>query len=655
MLPVKKVAPQAGWLWFAVSVPLYVAYLLTLSPTVPLEDGGEMIRAAFTLGVTHPPGYPLYTLLGRLACLLPVGDIAFRMNLLSAALSACGCGIAACAAYRLMTTKGLVKPGKAPYAWWGAAIADVLMGATPALWWQSVIAEKYAMNYCFSALIIAALIAGLAHFKARALPILGFIYGLSASHHGQTVYFAPAVLLALWWLTRRLPRDRRARAVAVVVFMVTLGLSIKFVYPPVRAAQQPLHNWGNPSTWPSYTDYVSGQPYQYRILYWGPVEIARRFVDHTLRFLPKQFGWPGVAAGLLGLLWLIRTRPREAIILGSIWATGVVYCLNFSLPGFAIRTYYIPTFLVFSLWIAFGLVQAGTWVGGLNRVVRIPVLVAALGWLLWPVVPHRFESDRSRHYFAYDFSRAVLKSVEPRCLLIAWADYDLFPLWYQQDILGVQRGVTLVDAQLLPEDEVKNLGRRLLLIYPPQAKRFEKQLAYAEDLERVRPGLPVYFSLAFTGVKKFRKVRAHFLSRGAAYRYIWDQEEFDHADVLAEWGWFKRWRTVRGVHDQSIAKDHNTQKVLGYYAYADFRRGYLLSERSAGCHDAMRAYGAALAWPFWDSIGPPAAHAALARCWEALGNLGAALKEYEEAVRLAPEWTEARRSLLTLQQAQGEP
>ena len=54
-------------LWLAVSGSLYLAYLLTLSPTVPLEDGGEMIRAAFTLGVTHPPGYPLYTLLGRLA------------------------------------------------------------------------------------------------------------------------------------------------------------------------------------------------------------------------------------------------------------------------------------------------------------------------------------------------------------------------------------------------------------------------------------------------------------------------------------------------------------------------------------------------------------------------------------------------------------
>ncbi|MEK7764764.1 MAG: DUF2723 domain-containing protein, partial [bacterium] len=65
-------------LFLAVAGPLFLAYLRTLSPTVPLEDGGEMIRAAFCLGVTHPPGYPLYTLAGRLCLALPVGDPGFR-------------------------------------------------------------------------------------------------------------------------------------------------------------------------------------------------------------------------------------------------------------------------------------------------------------------------------------------------------------------------------------------------------------------------------------------------------------------------------------------------------------------------------------------------------------------------------------------------
>ncbi len=59
-------------------------YLLTLSPTVYLGDSGELSAAAFCLGVPHGSGYPLYVLLGKGFCLLPFGDVGFRMNLMSA-------------------------------------------------------------------------------------------------------------------------------------------------------------------------------------------------------------------------------------------------------------------------------------------------------------------------------------------------------------------------------------------------------------------------------------------------------------------------------------------------------------------------------------------------------------------------------------------
>lgn len=655
-------------LWLVVSVPLFLSYLFTLSPTVPLEDGGEMIRAAFTLGVTHPPGYPFYTLVGRLMCLVPVGDIAFRMNLLSAAASACGGGFLACAAYRLLTASS--EPGRRAYrfltasrgrgvtgvrtsAWWAAGVAAILMGTAPSLWWQSVIAEKYAMNYCFTALILAALAASLASFRSWALPALALVYGLSAGHHGQTVYFAPAVLLTLWWATRRLPPRRRARAATMFVFMVALGISIKFVYPPVRAAQQPLHNWNDPSTWASFTEYVAGRPYQYRIFYWDFPHIARRFKDHALGFLPAQFGWPGVIAGVGGLVWLVRTHPRTALLLASVWVTGVLYCLNFILDGIAIRTYYIPTFVVFSLWMACGLMQAGTWVGRLSRSARLLALAAALGWFLWEARAHRFESNRSRHYFAYDVSRQIMNSVKPPCVLMTVADYDLFPLWYQQDILGVQPGVRIVKAMVLREEQTRDLGRRIRLIYPQGAPEFETRLAYAEDLQQTRPADPVFFSVAFKGVEVFRTLRAHFLPRGAAYRYHWDEGELERADVLAEWQRFKRWRTVRGVYDRDIAKDHNTQTLLAYSAYADYRRGHVLSLRPQGCRQAVPLYRAALDWPFWDVAGASIAHASLARCREALGDPKAALAEYRAAVQLAPEWPVALKGLAELHMKQG--
>src|SRR4030095_9462564 len=63
-------------------------YGLTLAPTVTLVDSGELIVAARSLGVAHPPGFPLYVLLANLATSFPIGDIAMRVNLASALFGA---------------------------------------------------------------------------------------------------------------------------------------------------------------------------------------------------------------------------------------------------------------------------------------------------------------------------------------------------------------------------------------------------------------------------------------------------------------------------------------------------------------------------------------------------------------------------------------
>ena len=70
----------AGW----VAAGTFAVYLATVCPTVPFGDGGELIAAADSLGVAHPPGYPLYTTLGWGALHVLPGEPALRMNLLSA-------------------------------------------------------------------------------------------------------------------------------------------------------------------------------------------------------------------------------------------------------------------------------------------------------------------------------------------------------------------------------------------------------------------------------------------------------------------------------------------------------------------------------------------------------------------------------------------
>src|SRR5258707_11494421 len=77
----------------AVGVVALVVYSRTLAPSVPTGDSGELITVAWVLGIAHPPGYPLFSMVGHLFTLLPFGSPAFRVNLMSALFAAAGGGL----------------------------------------------------------------------------------------------------------------------------------------------------------------------------------------------------------------------------------------------------------------------------------------------------------------------------------------------------------------------------------------------------------------------------------------------------------------------------------------------------------------------------------------------------------------------------------
>src|SRR2546423_3669438 len=71
-----------------VFVAAMTLYISTLAPTVTLVDSGELMLAAHTLGVAHPPGFPLYVLLAHFFTWLPIGSVAARVNFASAVFAA---------------------------------------------------------------------------------------------------------------------------------------------------------------------------------------------------------------------------------------------------------------------------------------------------------------------------------------------------------------------------------------------------------------------------------------------------------------------------------------------------------------------------------------------------------------------------------------
>ena len=125
-----------------------LGYLLTLAPTVTFWDAGEFIAAAKTLGIPHPPGTPLFVMIAHVwAMLFPIGEYAFRTNLLSALLSALGAGcffLIAHESLRALIPAGNEDSGRILRLGGGAAAA--LLGAfTFTNWQNSNETEVYAV------------------------------------------------------------------------------------------------------------------------------------------------------------------------------------------------------------------------------------------------------------------------------------------------------------------------------------------------------------------------------------------------------------------------------------------------------------------------------------------------------------------------------
>ncbi len=144
----------------------WAVYLHTLTPTVGFHDSGDMITASYVLGIPHPTGYPLYCLLGKLwMTLLPIGNIAYRMNLTSALCASLACMIVYFIV--LKVEAGLVpahvgipnqRNGQSqelfPHRVIPAAIAALMLAFATTFWEQAIIAEKYTLNALFATLLI---------------------------------------------------------------------------------------------------------------------------------------------------------------------------------------------------------------------------------------------------------------------------------------------------------------------------------------------------------------------------------------------------------------------------------------------------------------------------------------------------------------------
>ena len=455
----------------AVGLVAFVVYALTVERTVPSGDSGELIAAASALGVAHPPGYPLYMLLGHLATSLPGGSAALRMNLLSGVFDAVAVAVVFLTSYRLIAAES----GRLAFQLVASTVGALLLAFSSLFWAYSVVAEVFALNNLFAALL---LFVGFEWCRRperiRLLWLLALLLGLAFCNQQTIVLLLPALAVLGLGARRRISFRNAAIAVGALV----AGL-VPYVYLPIAASASPALNWGDPSSLSRFENDVTRADYGTTTLVAGgrSGSVATN-VEQLWAGLVHGFVYAGILLAITGIWWAWQHRRLEGIaLLVAFLVAGPLFqaYTRTAYPdpltkGIVARFYILPS-IPLAILAALGSWWVLALVDGRRRLV--PAVIAAAVLLALPVAAaadHYSAADQSGNHVAENYARDLLGGLPRNSLLVMRGDENYTSVSYAQNVEHLRPDVVALDAELL------------------------KLPSYVTQMKREHPGLAIPFS-----------------------------------------------------------------------------------------------------------------------------------------------------------------
>ncbi len=420
-----------------VFVALFSVYAYSAPRTVTLEDDGLFIMSSYFLGIDHPPGYPLLTLLGKLFTLLPVGSIALRVHLLSAFF-----GALTCVALWLVV-RALFADAVSAYT--GA----VLYGLSATFWSQAIIAETYTLNTFFFFCLFYLALVFLATKNLRVLYVFAGVFGLSLANHWPLMLLSTPCLVLLL-LPARCEVLRASPRMLGIAFVVCV---LPYLWMVVRSRMDPEINFYGPiSGFESLLFFVSRQGFR-NVDVSQSADIADKldYQGFLLIEMVRQYTPVGAALAGFGLVQQFRRLNLSTAFallagwLGSSLVLGAMLGFDYEpLMKAAIRRYPLIPYGILAVWLVLALDALTSRVRRGAAAVRVGTF-AALAAVVF--LSHRDVNVRRDDTWARDYATAVLESLDKGAVLFVHGDDDSFPIGYMNRVEGFRPDVTLYNDE----------------------------------------------------------------------------------------------------------------------------------------------------------------------------------------------------------------
>lgn len=446
-----------AWLTFFISLFTYTA---TLPKTIFFGDSPEFMASAATLGIPHPPGYPLYAIIGKLFTFLPWQNLEFRIGLFSAL-----CGSLSLVVFYFLFLK-IVKNRSIAF------VTSLILGFSTLFWSQAIMAKIY-VPYLLILLAIFLLIAKFwEKYQSKYLVWAAFLFGLGFGMHQTIILFLPllgfAVCVYLYSIENRFSYRYRLSPLLLSLLLFVLGLSV-YAYLPIRAQFDGnfydfsrIFRNETLDTWSGFYNYVMRTEYQD----FGGAFIWQdkiKFLTSFFEELWKQFYWllVLVPVGLIGLIF--SNKKFFVLTFSAFWINVLGIILLRSSPSnyeneVLYSYYYLPAFACAAIWIGLGLYYLFRWFEKnipRQKVLRLSMVMVALPLGIFYM--NMQSNDLSKFTFVDEYTRSVLESLEPRAILLVQyagssADTLLFGYKYQQLVKNIRPDVTIIKvSDIYPE------------------------------------------------------------------------------------------------------------------------------------------------------------------------------------------------------------
>jgi hypothetical protein len=419
---------------FLISFFALIIYSLTAFQTLTFTDNGELAAVAVSLGISHPTGYPIFTILANLWSNLPLGiDIIYKLNLFSSFLIATSL-------FFLYKTIDLIQDQFKP-----KELTKIILSSSITLifafgnliWQQAGTFEVYPLHILFLTLIVYNSLKLIFDYSEKTLLILFFLFGLSFTNHLTTILLTPSLLFLLIFDNNFKIRKLSQKTYLTGFGLFFLALSI-YLYLPIRSSMDPLFNWGDVSRgFDKFLYHVQGK--QYQVWMFSGSEAMKENLAKIPDMLWNQFQFL-LFPILLGLYYSFKKAKYVFVFLLLSAITTILYSINYTIhdidPYFSLL---ILSLTIFSVYGMIWLIKGNAYLKYVPILIFISILLSNFG-----------DNNNSENNSVETYTNNMVDNLEPNAIILS-AQWDFWAsaFWFKQKIQNYRSDVILIEKELL--------------------------------------------------------------------------------------------------------------------------------------------------------------------------------------------------------------